>query len=84
MILESLLVSAPEWAIRHSAVLIPVIPLIMAPILALSPSGRLAWILSIAATAASFYFALLSLAIVQTEPSGVIEYWIGNWTAIGI
>lgn len=84
MILESLLVSAPEWAIRHSAVLIPVIPLIMAPVLALSPSSRLAWVLSIAATAASFYFALLSLAIVQTEPGGVIEYWIGNWTAIGI
>jgi len=84
MILESLLVSAPEWAIRHASVLIPVVPLIMAPMLTLSPSRRLAWILSIAATAASFYFSLLALAIVQTEPGGVIEYWIGNWTAIGI
>ncbi|WP_291205721.1 monovalent cation/H+ antiporter subunit D family protein [Hyphomonas sp.] len=84
MILESLLVSAPDWAIRHAPVLIPVVPLIMAPMLALSPSGRLSWILSMVATAASFYFALLTLGIVQSTPGGIIEYWIGNWYLIGI
>jgi multicomponent Na+:H+ antiporter subunit D len=84
MILESLLVSAPDWAIRHAPVLIPVVPLIMAPMLALSPSGRLSWILSMVATAASFYFAILTLGIVQSTPGGIIEYWIGNWYLIGI
>jgi multicomponent Na+:H+ antiporter subunit D len=84
MILESLLVSAPEWATRHAPVLIPVVPLIMAAMLALSPSGRLSWILSMVATAASFYFALLTLGIVQSAPGGIIEYWIGNWDVIGI
>ncbi|MCU0731555.1 MAG: monovalent cation/H+ antiporter subunit D family protein [Hyphomonas sp.] len=84
MILETLLVSAPDWAIRHAPVLIPVVPLIMAPLLALSPSSRLSWFLSIAATAASFYFALLTLGIVQATPGGIIEYWIGNWYLIGI
>ncbi len=84
MILESLLVSAPDWAIRHAPVLIPVVPLIMAPVLALSPSGRLAWFLAIATTAASFYFAILTLGIVQSTPGGIIEYWIGNWYLVGI
>jgi multicomponent Na+:H+ antiporter subunit D len=84
MILESLLVSAPDWAIRHAPVLIPVVPLIMAPVAALSPSGRLSWVLAMAATAASFYFALLTLGIVQSTPGGIIEYWIGNWYLIGI
>jgi len=84
MILESLLVSAPDWAIRHAPVLIVVVPLIMAPILALSPSGRLSWFLAMAATAASFYFAILTLGIVQSTPGGIIEYWIGNWYLIGI
>ena len=84
MILESLLVSAPDWAIRHAPVMIPVVPLIMAPVLALSPSGRLSWILAMVATAASFYFALLTLGIVQSTPGGIIEYWIGNWYLIGI
>lgn len=84
MILESLLVSAPDWAIRHAPVMIPVVPLIMAPVLALSPSGRLSWFLAMVATASSFYFALLTLGIVQSTPGGIIEYWIGNWYLIGI
>ncbi len=85
MIIESLLVSAPDWAIRHAAVLITVVPLVMAPILALSPNGRLAWILTLLATAASFYFALLTLGIVQSTPGGLISYEIGNWPSpIGI
>ncbi len=84
MILELLLTSAPDWAIRHAAVLIVVVPLVMAPILALSPSARLAWFLALLATAASTYFAILTLGIVQSTPGGIIEYWIGNWYLIGI
>lgn len=84
MILEALLASAPDWAIRHAPVLIPVVPLIMAPVLALSPSSRLSWFLTLAAAAASFYFAILTLGIVQSTPGGIIEYWIGNWYLIGI
>ncbi len=85
MILETLLVTAPDWAVRHSTVLIPIVPLIVAPVLAMSPSGRLAWLVSIATTAASLYFALLTLAIVQSTTGGVISYHIGNWAPpIGI
>ena len=79
MILETLLVSAPDWAVRHAAVLIVVVPLLLAPLLALSPSGRLAWLLAILGTAAAFYFSLLALALVQSVPHGVISYAVGNW-----
>lgn len=85
MILEALLVSAPDWAVRHASVLVVVAPLLLAPLLALSPSGRLAWIGSMLATASSLYFSLLLLAIIQSMPGSVISYAVGNWPApIGI
>lgn len=85
MMLEQLLISAPDWAVRHASVLITVVPLIVAPLLALSPSTRLSWAVTIATTAAISYFALLLLAIVQSTPGGIISYALGNWPApIGI
>lgn len=85
MILETLLVSAPDWAVRHSVVLIPMLPLIVAPLLAVSPSGRLAWFATLIVTAASFYLALITLGVVQSTPGGIISYHLGNWAPpIGI
>lgn len=85
MILETLLATAPDWALRHAAILVPVVPLVMAPIVALSPSARLGWVLTLATTAASLYFAVLALGIVQSLPGGVISYAVGNWVPpIGI
>lgn len=79
MILETLLNSAPGWALRHAPVLIPVVPLVVAPLLVLSPSRRLAWLITMATTGASLYFALLTLGLVQSLPGGVLSYPIGNW-----
>jgi multicomponent Na+:H+ antiporter subunit D len=77
--IDILLSSAPTWALRHAAPLLVMVPLMLAPLLALVPSGRIAWFVSIGATAASLVFALILLGIVQTSQSGVISYAMGNW-----
>lgn len=79
MILEPVLTSAPDWAVRHAAVLVVVVPMLLAPLLALSPSNRLAWILTVAGTAAAFWFSLILLAIIQEVPGSAISYALGNW-----
>lgn len=79
MILDFVLASAPDWAVRHAAVLVVVVPMLLAPLLALSPSNRFAWILTIAGTAAAFWFSLILLAIIQEMPGSAISYALGNW-----
>lgn len=78
--IEMLLSFAPQWALTHAASLLVMVPLILAPVLAIVPSGRIAWLVSIAATAMSLVFALILLGIVQSpESGGVISYAMGNW-----
>ena len=78
--IDILLRSAPDWALAHAAPLLVMVPLILAAVLTLVPSGRVAWFISIAGTAASLVFSLILLAIVQTpETSGIISYALGNW-----
>ena len=78
--IDLLLRSAPDWALAHAAPLLVMVPLVLAPVLTLVPSGRVAWFISIAGTAASLVFSLILLAIVQTpETSGVVSYALGNW-----
>ncbi len=79
MILETVLSSAPDWAIRHAPALFVVIPLVASPLAALVPSGRAGWIISIASTVASLLCAMIVLALVQSTPGGVISYAHGNW-----
>ncbi|MCL4148232.1 UNVERIFIED_CONTAM: hypothetical protein GTU68_039475 [Idotea baltica] len=55
------------------------VPFILAPFIALVPSGRFAWLVSIVATAASLVFALILVGLVQTTPTGVISYALGGW-----
>ncbi len=79
MIIETLLRTAPDWAVEHAVMLVTVIPLLAAPVVAIMTSGRLAWVSTIAVTTANFLCALIVLGLVQSTPEGVISYPIGNW-----
>lgn len=66
--IESILTHlAPAWAIAHAAPLLVVAPIMTAVALVFVPSGRLAWLISILTTAASLFFALVLLALVQAD-----------------
>ena len=78
--IDAILNAAPAWALTHAAPLLVMVPLFLAPLLALVPSGRIAWLISIAATAISFCFSLVLLGLVQTSPVGVVSYEIGSWS----
>ena len=54
MTLESVLTSAPAWALAHAPVLIVAIPMLIAPLVAILPSGRLSWLITVATAAVSF------------------------------
>ena len=79
MMLETVLTSAPAWVLAHAPVLCVVAPMLVAPFLLILPSGRISWLLTIATTAAAFYFALVTLTLVQSSAVGVLSYPIGNW-----
>ncbi|MFN4184384.1 MAG: monovalent cation/H+ antiporter subunit D family protein [Hyphomonas sp.] len=79
MILESVLTSAPAWALAHAPVLLVVVPMLIAPILAMLPNGRAAWLITIVATGAAFYFAIVTLGLVQSSPTGILSYEAGRW-----
>ncbi len=70
---------APAWALEHAAPLLIMVPLVLAPILAVVPSGRIAWIMSIAATVGSLLLAIVLLGLVQTTPGNVLSYAVGGW-----
>lgn len=77
--MDWLLDAAPRWALVHAPALMVMVPLFLAPVLALLPSGRLAWLVSIFATLSSLCFALIMVGQVQASPVGVLGYDIGNW-----
>jgi len=58
---------APDWAISHAAPLLVVVPLIASTLLVFVPSGRLSWLVSIASTLMSLFFALVLLGLVQAS-----------------
>ncbi|MEL6955633.1 MAG: monovalent cation/H+ antiporter subunit D family protein [Pseudomonadota bacterium] len=58
---------APGWAITHAAPLLVVVPLIVATLLVFIPSGRVSWFLSVIATLASLFYALILLGLVQAS-----------------
>lgn len=67
----------PAGIAAHAPVLLVVIPLILAPIVALMPSGRIAWAISLVAAVMVAVLALVLLGEVST--AGVISYHIGGW-----
>ena len=46
--IDAILNAAPAWALTHAAPLLVMVPLFLAPALALVPTGRIAWLVSIA------------------------------------
>ncbi|MEO1568439.1 MAG: monovalent cation/H+ antiporter subunit D family protein, partial [Pseudomonadota bacterium] len=77
--IDTLLDLAPAWALAHAAPLLVVVPMLAAPFLVFVPSGRIAWLVAILATLASFVFALILLGDVQSTPGGVVSYALGGW-----
>lgn len=67
----------PAGIAAHAPVLLVVIPLILAPIAALMPNGRLAWGVALLGTIIAAIFALVLLGEVST--AGVISYHLGGW-----
>ena len=64
----------------HAPALLVVIPMVLAPIAAIMPNGRLAWLISILATGASLVMAIVLLAQVRSiEGGAVISYAMGGW-----
>ena len=77
--IDLLLDTAPRWALLHAPALLIMVPLFLAPLLAILPSGRLSWLISIAATVFSLFCALILVGQVQASPVGVVGYDVGNW-----
>ena len=50
--MEFILSAAPRWALNHAPALLIMVPLFLAPVLTLVPSGRIAWLTSVGATIA--------------------------------
>ena len=67
----------PAGIAAHAPVLLVVIPLILAPIAALMPSGRIAWAISLIA---AFLVALLALVLLgEVSQAGSVSYHLGGW-----
>ncbi len=77
--LADLLRLAPDWSLDHAAPLLVMVPLVLAPVVAILANGRFAWIASMFAGAASVWFALILLARVRLSESGVVSYAMGGW-----
>jgi len=69
----------PDAIVRHAPVLIVALPLILAPIAAIIPSGRAAWSISLIAALFVGWMALILFG--QVAEHGVIEYAMGGWQA---
>ena len=70
----------PDSIAAHAPALLVVLPMLFAPLAALLPNGRLAWLLSIVATAGSLLMALVLLDQVRSVEGGaVISYAMGGW-----
>lgn len=67
----------PAGIAAHAPVLLVVIPLILAPVAALMPNGRLAWGLSLLGAIIVAVFALVLLG--EVSSTGVISYHLGGW-----
>ncbi|GAB5454353.1 MAG: monovalent cation/H+ antiporter subunit D family protein [Henriciella sp.] len=70
----------PDNLAAHAPALLIAIPMLMAPIAAFMPNGRLAWILSILATGFALVMSIVLLSQVQSiEGGAVISYAMGGW-----
>jgi len=70
----------PANIAAHAPALLIVVPMILAPLAAFMPNGRLAWLLSIIATGASLVMAMVMVVQVRSiEGGAVLSYAMGGW-----
>jgi multicomponent Na+:H+ antiporter subunit D len=70
----------PDTLAAHAPALLVAIPMLMAPIVAFMPNGRIAWFLSVLATGFSLVMAIVLLSQTQSiEGGAVISYAMGGW-----
>lgn len=70
----------PANLAAHAPALLVLVPMFVAPLAAVMPSGRLAWLATILATGFSLLMAIVLLAQVQSVEGGaVISYHMGGW-----
>lgn len=79
MIMDAIFSLAPEWVVFHSPALLVVIPLILAPLCAILPSGRIAWLLSIVGAAGALFCAIILTVLVREPGTDFISYAMGGW-----
>ncbi len=70
----------PANIVAHAPALLIAVPMLLAPLAAFMPSGRIAWLLSILGTGFSLLMAVVLLAQVRSiEGGAVISYHMGGW-----
>ena len=70
----------PADIAAHAPALLVVAPMLLAPIVAFMPNGRLAWVFSILATGVSLIMAMVLLTQVRSvDGGGVLSYAMGGW-----
>ncbi len=71
----------PTNLAAHAPALLVVAPMMLAPIAAFMPNGRIAWILSILATGFALLMAITLVSQVRSiEGGAIISYAMGGWT----
>lgn len=68
---------APDFLERHAPALLIVVPLMLGGLCAFMPNGRLAWLLTLIASAVSLLCALILLS--QVHLTGPVSYHLGGW-----
>ena len=66
------------WAV-HAPALLVVIPMLMAPIAALMPGGRIGWMISNFAVFGALIMAIVLVVAVRESELGYISYHMGGW-----
>lgn len=66
------------WAV-HAPALLVVIPMLMAPIAALMPAGRIGWMISNFAVFCALVMAIVLVVAVRDSELGYISYHMGGW-----
>ena len=76
--IDMLMLQVPDWLSHHASALLVVVPLLLAPICALFPSGRFAWLLAVFISLFSFVAALV---LWQQTQGGLVavSYAMGGW-----
>ena len=68
--------------LQNLPVLVVVIPLLLAPILAIITAPRVAWTLSVAGVGSAFLASILLQSITEIDWAGILPPW-GLGTAVG-